>query len=988
MLTPAEAIGLRGKAIDGRLRRAVARISATRLSRLADRLREDAWKNHIIYDRDGASEPVRIMLRPLAATHDQLVYVHHVCSVMTDALRRVTDLCREDAEVRALFALDPAEERWFRELWTRGASRHNPIYGRLDAVCDFSSASWRDTLAFLEPNLSGVGGIHYAPVIEQLVMRDLVPEIRRQDRGLHLELPRDQRELFIQALIEHGEAIGRPLKTLAFVEPKYEQSGPDEQRSLAQFIQEKYGIEVVHLDPHELSISGSEVMGEGRVVDLAYRDYELPDLLALERESSQAIEPMRRLFRENRMVSSLAGDLDHKSGFELLTDPVLVARHFSPEERKVFESHVLWTRILSHRTTTSWDGTEVDLVAFAHAHRESLVLKPNRGFGGRGVYLGASTAEEEWSRLLDEALAGAADPHQQSVLQRSAPLPVFEFPTLTDEGSITEEPFYTVMGFTPTDHGLGVICRVSQKQVVNVAKRGGIAALLVARDIEPAQEERSSRIRTGGALETFRSRVSTLRDLEATIGLLGWDEETYLPELAHAQRGEQLATLEAARHALLLDAELFDVASELAQTRPEDARVQREVSLLLRQHRIARALPGSLVKAFARARSRTLLAWEEARAKDDYHHFLYPFSELLGLVRERGQAMSLNGEAYDGLLDEYEPGLTRARLEPMLMLLARELAPIIEAAKSRTPASSVHGGQSFSVEAQRSLAEALLRSMGFDFRRGRLDVSSHPFTLIAGTHDVRMTLRFDPSDFTSALFAALHEGGHGLYDQGFGPDLAGTLLADSPSTSLHEAQARLWENHVGRSASFWRGFLPVAQRCLGSALEGVDAEALCQSVNVVRPSLQRVGADELTYSLHIVLRSELEWALLTEDLLPADLPAAWRERSRRYLGIEPSTDVEGCLQDVHWALGSLGYFPSYTLGDLYAAMFWERLEQDLPNVHEALSQGDLQTVTSWLRRWLHTPGSERDAASTVSALTGQALSTKSFLDYARRKFSC
>jgi len=987
MLTPAEAVGLRGKQIDSRLRRAAGGVSAHRIRQLNERLREDAWRNHVIYERDGTAEAVRIMLRPLAATHDQIAYVHHVCAVLTDALRRLADLYLLDPDVRRVLALDPVEAGWLGEIWTERHGRNNPIYGRLDAVCDFTSAGWRDSLAFLEPNLSGIGGIHYGPVVEQLVMRDIVADMRRRDPALQLELPRDQRDLFMQALIEHAEAIGRTLQTLAFIEPKYERSGPDEQRALAAFIEEKYGVTVVHVDPRELSVERGEVIGGGHVIDIAYRDYEVRDLIALERDENADMTPMRRLFADNRVVSSIAGDFDHKSCWELLTDTRLASRYFSPEERRIFDRHVLWTRVLRNGRTTTWDGRDVDLEPFALAHREEMVLKPNRSYGGIGVYLGAALDAAEWQRRIAHALKCAEDPHGQWVVQRAATIPVFDFPALDEQGDVVEEPFYTVMGFAPTDHGLGVLCRVSQKQVVNVAQRGGMAAVLIARDSPTGPVHPGGQIRSGGARDTFREKLATVRDIDATIGLLGWDEETYLPASGHAQRGEQLATLESLRHRLLLEPELYDVAVELADHSTDDPLLEREIELYLRLHRMASALPDTLVKAFARSRSQTLAAWEQARAIGDFSVFLGPFTGLLELVRERGLALSTTGDAYDGLLDEHEPGMTRKGFDPILHTLTSTLVPLIRVAAERTRQyAGLLDGRVFSAARQRTLVEALLDRMGFDFKRGRLDLSSHPFTLAAGTHDVRLTLRFDPKGLQSALFAALHEGGHGLYDQGFGAELAASLLADAPSIGMHEAQSRLWENQIGRSAAFWRGFFPVARGILGSALDGLDAERMCQAVNVVVPGVNRVAADELTYNLHIVLRTELELALLAGKLPPADLPAVWRDKSLHYLGVAPSDDVTGCLQDVHWALGSFGYFPSYTLGNLYAAMLWAQLRREIPHVDAALEAGDLSLATGWLRRNVHAAGARETAAATIVRITGQPLSAASFLGYAERKF--
>ena len=986
MLSPVEAVGLRGKQIDGRLRRAANRLSSATLAQFERRLRDDAWRNHVIYERDGVAEPVRIMLRPLAATQDQIAYVHHVCSVLTDALRRLGDLYLADADVRRVLALDATEAAWLSEVWSERHGRNNPIYGRLDAVCDFSSAQWRDGLAFLEPNLSGIGGIHYGPVVEQLVMRDVVPEMQRFDPALRVQLPRDQRELFMQSLLEHAESIGRNLRTLAFVEPKYERSGPDEQRVLATFIENKYGVAVVHADPRELRVERGEVVANGRIVDLAYRDYEVRDLIAAERTDGVDVAPMRRLFAENRIVSSIAGDFDHKSCWELLTDEALAARHFSPEERRLFDKHVLWTRLVRPGRILTWDRRDVDLVEFALAHREALVLKPNRSFGGTGVYLGASVDDETWRGYVTAALAGADDPHGQWVLQRAAPIPVFDFPCADANGLFAEESFYTVMGFAATDHGLGVLCRVSQRQVVNVAQRGGVAAVLVADEAETMSRVRGGiRVHSSGARETFRAKLATIRDLDAVIGLLGWDEETYLPVRGHAQRGDQFATLESIRHRLMLDPELYAVAVELTETAASDRQLRRELDLYFRAQRIASALPDTLVREFARVRSQALAAWETARAERTYSRFAGPFTELLALVRERGQALC-GGDPYDGLLDEHEAGLKRAELEPILRTLSTELRPLIAHAAERSRRESI-GPISLDVERQRVLVEALLRRMGFDFARGRLDDSTHPFTLAAGSHDVRLTVRYDPDNALTAVFAALHEGGHGLYDQGFGDELAGTSLADAPSIGMHESQSRLWENHVGRSASFWHGFLTIARDLIGSSLDEFDASRMYRLVNRVVPGTNRVAADELTYNLHIVMRTELELLLLGGQLGPIDLPEVWREKSLQFFGVAPPDDVVGCLQDVHWALGSFGYFPTYTLGNLYAATLWERLCRDVPTVDHALACGDLSPVSDWLRREVHVHGARETTAELLTRVSGQPPSAASFLAHVRAKYS-
>jgi hypothetical protein len=325
------------------------------------------------------------MLRPLLAMPEQLNYVDHVCLKLCEILKRLPDIYLEDPDARRVLALTEEEDQWLRETWTSAHQHLNPVYGRLDAVCDFTSAGWQDSLQFLEPNLNGIGGIHYAPLAEQLVMRDVVPSLLAHDPDLRIELPRDQRELFIQVLIDHSRAIGRKSCRLCFVEPKYEHEGINEQGHLSQHLAERLGLTIVHADPRELRVKGNEVWYNDVCIDVIYRDYEMRDLLELERQEGRRLEAMRLLFRQNRVVSSMVGDFDHKSCWELLTDETLAERHFTAEERRLFRRHVLWTRIVADRVTTLPHRTEGNLLDFARQYREQLVLKPNRGFGGRDV---------------------------------------------------------------------------------------------------------------------------------------------------------------------------------------------------------------------------------------------------------------------------------------------------------------------------------------------------------------------------------------------------------------------------------------------------------------------------------------------------------------------------------------------------------------------------------------------------------------------------
>jgi carboxypeptidase Taq len=977
MLSPAEQSGLSGAALETRVRRAALHLGDAELARVARRLEADATAHDVVYERDGVREAVRIMLRPLLVMPEQLSYVQRVCLEIVDALKRLPGLYLADPRIRRVVAVTEAEEGWLRDTWTERHAEINPVYGRLDAVCDFSGAGWQDSLHFMEPNLAGVGGIHFAPLAEQLVLRDIVPTLSAHDPGLAIELPLDQRSLFVQVLIDHARAIGRPASRLCFVEPLYVHDGPDEQAVLSKFLAERHGLAIAHADPRDLRIVGDEVHCGDQPVDVAYRDYELRELIALEGELGRPLDAMRLLFRQNRVVSSLVGDFDHKSCWEVLTDPAIAEGLFGAEACRLFRRHVLWTRVLSDRRTTLPHLQEGDLLDYVRRHREQLVLKPNRDYGGHGVTLGAAVAAGEWEALIETAAAAGADPERSWVVQAATRLPVHDFPLVGPNGRAFSEPFYTVMGFAATDNGLGILARVSQKQVVNVAQHGGLAAVLIG---HPPADLRAPKRASGGAdaAAALRARVAELRHLDQAIALLGWDEETMLPEAGRRQRGDQLATLEGLRHGLLASDRLGDLIEAVAEQRPDDADWGRELALLRRLRDHAIALPESLVRAFACARSESLGCWEEARRRDDYALFAPAFGRLMGLVSERAAALAEGDEPYDALLDEHEPGLTRQRLEPVLGALGRRLAALLpEAAEASAARPGALAGRRFAEAGQWEFCRLVLASLGFDFGRGRLDRSTHPFTLFAGADDVRMTIRVREEDVTAAVLTTLHEGGHGLYDQGFRPEDRDSLLGEAPGMALHEAQARLWENHVGRSLSFWQHWLPTLRRLFPEAAAGLQAEDLHRAVNTVRAGVNRVGADEISYHLHIVLRCELELALLHGDLAIADLPGAWRERSRALLGVAPAGDREGVLQDVHWALGMLGYFPTYTVGSLYAAQLAEAYGRERP-LQAELAAGACDGLLGWLRGRVHRIGHRLPAEAILAQAAGGGLDPAAF----------
>jgi hypothetical protein len=476
MLTPAEELGLSGLALASRVRKAFEKIPEAELLGLVQRLREEAFRRHLTYLRDGQPDTISVFACPMTVLPDQVSYIHFVSQTIQAALKRLPDLYQQDAQVREILQVSPAEEAWLAECWVPSQRDNNPIFGRLDAMIDFISPMWKDSLRFVEPNLGGIGGLHMVPTAESIIAEVVVPMLRTLDGELDLHVGHDIRELLMQEVLDHLEALGRPARHICFVEPKYAGSGPDEQEALARHFHDHYHLKVTHADPRELTLSGQEVCYDGDPIDLAYRDYAVADLIELQKQGID-VDPMRSLFRQNRIISSVAAELDQKSIWEVLTDAEIARRCFSADERQIFRRHILWTRLVTERATTFPDGQAGDLLKYVRQERETLVLKPNRAYGGTGVVIGPAVEQHQWEAALGRALADT----ERWVVQQLASIPVSIFPVLGPDGKVHFEPFYTVMGFAPSKYGVAILGRASQKQVVNVAQRGGICAVLTGR---------------------------------------------------------------------------------------------------------------------------------------------------------------------------------------------------------------------------------------------------------------------------------------------------------------------------------------------------------------------------------------------------------------------------------------------------------------------------------------------------------------------------
>lgn len=475
MPTPAEEIGLMGLRLATRVQHALDAIPPTEMTELLRAVHRTATERHLHYQRDGVTETIRLLPCPMTLRPDQLGYTHYVSETVLNCLKRLPDLYFAVPAVREILRLTPVEEEWLRECWTPAHREANPIFGRLDAVVDYTTAMWKDSIRFMEPNLSGIGGLHIAPTAVGVLADLVVPALLVQDPSIRLQLPDDIRELLLQDMLEHLDATGRAGGQIVLVDPKYAEEGPDEPEAVAAYFRERHGLPVLHADVSELRVNGEDVWYGDTRVDLAYRDASVLDLLDLAEEGVD-IEPMRALLRQNRVISSICAELDQKSCFEVFTDPDLAERFFTVEERQVMRRHVLWTRLLAERRTLSIRGERVELLEYVRRERESLVLKPNRAYGGEGVIVGPTVSQGRWEEAIDSALAD----EQRWVVQQIASIPVKSFHVLDDSGRVRLEPFYVVMGFAPSRYGVALIARASQQHVVNVAQQGGICAPMVS----------------------------------------------------------------------------------------------------------------------------------------------------------------------------------------------------------------------------------------------------------------------------------------------------------------------------------------------------------------------------------------------------------------------------------------------------------------------------------------------------------------------------
>ena len=486
-------------------------------------------------------------------------------------------------------------------------------------------------------------------------------------------------------------------------------------------------------------------------------------------------------------------------------------------------------------------------------------------------------------------------------------------------------------------------------------------------------------------MQELRALDKKIRSFSQIGAILGWDQETYLPDGAVSDRAQQLAVLETHLHSLITNPDLSRFLSALEESPPPSLIDQALVKSLRRDHDRAIKIPGDLVERRARHVSESQAAWAKARRENDFPAFEPYLETMVDITREVTRCLGWKDHPYDALLDEYEPFITTQEVKEVFDKLQPRLSELVKTIAAHPPINSEVLSRSYPKEKQEALGKDILGKMGFDWNRGRLDVSTHPFCTTLGDDDIRLTTRYDENFFNMAVYGMIHEAGHGLYEQGIGTEIRGTSLAKGTSMGIHESQSRFWENIVGRSLGFVNHFFPALHQYFPQALEGVSSQEFYSALNKVEPSFIRVEADEVTYSLHIILRFRLELALIEGSLQVKDLPDAWNQGFQELFGIRPPTNAEGCLQDVHWSMGGIGYFPTYALGNLYAAQWRHYIKKDM-DLETLVSQGNFAPILQWLRDKIHRHGSVYSARDLCVLVTGEPLNPEYFLQYIQEKY--
>lgn len=496
-------------------------------------------------------------------------------------------------------------------------------------------------------------------------------------------------------------------------------------------------------------------------------------------------------------------------------------------------------------------------------------------------------------------------------------------------------------------------------------------------------------ITTKSALEQFKELDEKITHLSTVSALVGWDQKVMAPKKGRMLFSKAYSTLETEIFKLMISKEMGDYLTELTSIQDNfddvtSARI-RERKLFYDKYK---TIPTDLYQEYSTLTSEANLVWEEARANNDFYHYLPYLERIIEMKRKFADLYGYKSHPYDALLDEFERGLTVEKLDPLFNELRKVSVELLNRIQnSSTKIRDEIFEKSYSVEKQKEFNKFMLPIIGFDMEAGRLDETTHPFAQSLNTGDVRITTRYIEQNVRSAIFGTIHEAGHGIYEQKINKEFEGTVLRNGTSFGIHESQSRFLENMVGRSREFWNYFYPTLQSYFTEQLGEIAVDDFYKAINTVKPTFIRVEADELTYNLHIMIRYEIEKGLIAGELKAKDLPTIWNNKMEEYLGITPKTDSEGVLQDVHWSFGGLGYFPSYTLGNLYAAQILNTIQLEMPEFYQNIESGKFDLINDWLTSKIHQFGSLFSPNELIVRVTGEELNAKYLADYLNAKYS-
>jgi carboxypeptidase Taq len=489
-------------------------------------------------------------------------------------------------------------------------------------------------------------------------------------------------------------------------------------------------------------------------------------------------------------------------------------------------------------------------------------------------------------------------------------------------------------------------------------------------------------------LSEFKEYVTKIEYLNSAMAVLSWDAMVNTPSQGKAYRGEILGFLSGEYYKLITDEKVKVFIDYFNNESNLDDITNAMVKKIEKSYNEIKKIPEDFYIQYTVDASISSAAWEEAKNANDFSIFKPHLEKMVDYKKKFVEYLSFEENKYDTLLNMYEPGITVKKLDEVFSEVRDAIVILLK--KIETSNVSIQTDfftKYFSKNDQEEFSKFILSKLEYDFiNRGRIDESEHPFTTDFGKDDVRITTHYYENDFRSAMFGCIHEGGHAIYEQDISKDLMGTGLAEGTSMGIHESQSRFYENILGRSKEFWSYFYPEAQKRFPQ-FEGITLDQFYKAINKVEPSLIRIEADELTYSLHVIIRYELEKMLINDELKVEDLPAAWNKKYKDYLGVEPSSDDHGVLQDMHWSDGSFGYFPSYALGNLYGAQMVKIMEKDIPNLYTQVSQGNFSDIHNWLKENVHKHGSVYKPAELIKKITGEELKSEYFINYLNKKYS-